>query len=309
MQHRPLPQLQQLFLTDGGLETDMIFSRGVDLPFFASITMLQSTEGRELLKAYFRSYLGIAAERGVGFLLESASWRGSPAWAEPLGLTPSELDALNVASVELLHELRQEFAPAGIPIVISACIGPRGDGYDPGRIMGPEEAEEYHRHQAHVLASAEPDMLSALTINNLNEAIGITRAVATTALPFALSFTVETDGNLPSGEQLGSAINAVDAATDGYPAYYMINCAHPTHFRNTLDGHNGWVDRVQGMRANASSCSHAELDVMTELDAGDPVALANEYRTIRDRHPQINVLGGCCGTDLRHVEAIAQRCI
>src|SRR5690606_6970784 len=139
--------------------------------------------------------------------------------------------------------------------------------------------------------------------------IGITRAVATTALPFALSFTVETDGNLPSGEQLGSAINAVDAATDGYPAYYMINCAHPTHFRNTLDGHNGWADRVQGMRANASSCSHAELDVMTELDAGDPVALANEYRAIRDRHPQINVLGGCCGTDLRHVEAIAQRCI
>ena len=309
MSRSALPQLEQLFLTDAGLETDMIFNRGVDLPCFASITLLRTADGRELLREYFRPYLSLAASHSTGFILESASWRASPDWAKPLGLTGGELDELNVASVELLHELRREFAPSGIPIVVSACIGPRGDGYDPGQIMGPAEAEEYHGHQASVLASAKPDMLSAFTINNLNEAIGLTRAAARTRLPFALSFTVETDGRLPTGDALQDAIEAVDAATDSYPAYYMINCAHATHFADQLAESEGWVRRLRGIRANASRCSHAELDGMSELDAGDPLDLGRRYRALRTRLPQLNVLGGCCGTDHRHVRAIAAECL
>jgi len=304
-----LPQLDRLFLTDAGLETDLIFNRRVDLPCFASVTLLRTQGSQELLRQYFRQYLGLAVSHRVGFVLESATWRASSDWAERLGLTVEELDSLNVSAIELLHQLRGEFAPAGIPIVVSACMGPRGDGYDPGHIMSVADAEAYHGHQAHVLASAQPDMLSAFTINNLNEAIGMTRAVARTGLPFALSFTVETDGRLPTGDPLGAAIEAVDAATAGYPAYYMVNCAHPTHFADRLNPADPWASRIQGIRANASRCSHAELDAMTELDAGDPAELARHYRVLRARLPQLNVLGGCCGTDHRHVAAIADECI
>jgi len=305
----PLPQIDRLFLTDAGLETDLIFNHGIDLPFFASIALIRTDSGQRALKDYFRPYLELATRYGTGFVLESASWRASPDWAEPLGLTQAELDALNVASVGLLHELRDEFAHSGSPILVSGCMGPRGDGYDPGRIMSSAEAEDYHSHQAAILVSAGPDMLSVLTMNNVNEAIGITRAAATTALPFVLSFTVETDGRLPAGDPLGAAIDAVDAATGGYPTYYMINCAHPSHFATTLDEDADWVRRIQGIRANASRCSHAELDAMTELDAGDPADLALRYRALRARHPQIQVLGGCCGTDHRHIEAIARECL
>lgn len=305
----PLAQFDGLFLTDAGLETDFIYNRGIDLPYFASIALLRTESGRQALKDYFRAYLELAVLHGAGFVLESASWRASPDWAEPLELTLAELDALNVASVELLHELRDDFALLGSPILVSGCMGPRGDGYDPGRIMTPAEAADYHSHQAAILSSARPDMLSAFTMNNVNEAIGITRAAAATTRPFILAFTVEIDGRLPTGDSLSSAIETVDAATGCYPAYYMVNCAHPEHFATTLDQEADWVMRIRGIRANASRCSHAELDAMTELDAGNPRDLALSYRALRARHPQIQVLGGCCGTDLRHVEAIARECL
>jgi homocysteine S-methyltransferase len=306
---RALPQLERLFLTDGGLETDLIFNHGVDLPCFASIVLLRSEEGRERLREYFRGYLALAARHGTGFILESATWRASPDWAGPLGLQVAELDRLNGAAIALLHELRQEYTGAQIPLVVSACIGPRGDGYDPGTLMSPEEAEAYHSHQARVLASARPDMLSAFTINNLPEAIGVTRAAARTGLPFALSFTVETDGRLPTGERLRAAIDAVDTATGGYPAYYMVNCAHPAHFAEELRGDGEWLGRVRGVRANASTCSHAELDAMTSLDAGDPLDLGRRYAELGTRLPALRVIGGCCGTDRRHVQAIAEACV
>ncbi len=304
-----LPQLDRVFLTDGGLETDLIFNREVDLPCFASIVLLSSEDGRSVLKDYFRAYLAVAARTGAGFILESATWRASPDWAEPLGITAAELDRLNVQAIELLHELRRDSANTAGPILVSGCIGPRGDGYDPGRIMNVEEAETYHAHQAMVLASARPDMLSALTINNVNEAIGITRAAERTGLPFALSFTVGTDGRLPTGESLAAAIEAVDHATGSYPAYYMINCAHPTHFANALSEHGPTVRRIRGIRANASRCSHAELEAMTTLDSGNPADLGARYRRLREMHPQLTILGGCCGTDVRHVDAIASACL
>ena len=304
-----LPQRGRLFVTDAGLETDLIYNHGVEIPHFASIALLQTDEGRGHLDRYFRSFIELAKRLGTGCLLESASWRGSADWTSALGLKLDELAALNRKSVEQLTELRDEYAVDGTSVLVSGCIGPRGDGYDPVRIMTPAEAEAYHSWQASALASAGPDLLSAITMTNAEEAIGIARAAEKLGLLVVISFTVETDGRLPSGQALGSAINAVDQATNGYPAYFMINCAHPTHFSAILDDGNGWTGRIGGVRANASRCSHAELDAMTELDAGDPAELASLYASLRSRLPGINVVGGCCGTDIRHVTAIAERCV
>jgi homocysteine S-methyltransferase len=304
---RTLPQLERLFLTDGGIETDLIYNRGIDLPFFSSINLLRSAEGREAVEEYFRSYLDLARRLGIGFELVSASWRASPDWAAEFGLTQDELDRLNGESVAMLRDLRS--AHPDVTTVITGCIGPRGDGYDPGRIMSAEEAQDYHRRQVFTFASAGADMIGAITITNVPEAIGIARAAKALDVPAYISFTVETDGCLPTGDTLDAAIAAVDEATDGYPSYFMVNCAHPDHFTGALLNGGAAIGRIQGMRANASRCSHAELDAMTELDDGNPEELARMYRQIRESLPGITVLGGCCGTDLRHIAAIADACL
>lgn len=308
MGHISLPQLDRPFLTDAGLETDILFNWGIDLPHFASITLLQTGDGRRALKDYYRGFLQLAERMGCGMILESATWRASPEWAGPLGISDADLDQLNRDAVQLLLSLREDYGAAVPDIVVSGCIGPRGDGYDPGRIMSVAEAEDYHRHQAGILASVGVDMLSAITMTNIPEAIGIARAARTLA-PVAISFTVETDGRLPTGDRLADAVAAVDDATDAYPAYYMINCAHPTHFATALEPGTKWPSRIRGVRANASRCSHAELDAMTELDAGDIAELAALHVDLCRRHPNINILGGCCGTDLRHITAIAEACL
>ncbi len=305
----PLPQLSRPFLTDAGLETDFVFNRGIDLPHFASVTLLRTEEGRNALDDYFRDFLNLAERKGSGFILESATWRASLDWAEPLGLSGSELDSLNRAAVAMLVRLREEYRAKVPDIVVSGCIGPRGDGYDPGTIMAVDEAEAYHLHQAQVLSSAGADMLSAITMTNVPEAIGVAQAARGLGASVAISFTVETDGRLPTGDSLAQAVSSVDEATGGYPAYFMINCAHPTHFSTSLEEGAEWTSRIRGVRANASRCSHAELDAMTELDTGNPAEFADLHRDLRERFPQINVLGGCCGTDLRHVTAIAEACL
>lgn len=305
--HSPLPQLERLFLADAGLETDMIFNRGQDLPVFSAVTLVRSDEGRRELEDYFRGFLDLARASGTGCLLESATWRASSDWALAINATPDELDRLNTQAVAAMEPLRAEFQD--LPVVISGCIGPRGDGYDPGRIMTPKEALTYHRRQAQALAAGKPDMLSAITMTNIPEAIGIARAAEEVSLPVAIAFTVETDGRLPAGDTLKHAIQAVDEATGAYPAYFMINCAHPTHFRDGLEGAGAWTDRIRGIRANASRCSHAELDQATELDIGDPRELGQLYRELRERLPRLTVLGGCCGTDLRHLREIAAACV
>jgi S-methylmethionine-dependent homocysteine/selenocysteine methylase len=305
----PLPQLDRLFLTDGGLETDLIYNHGLELPGFSAAMLLRKAEGRAALDRYFRAYLDLARRARTGFVLESASWRANADWAPQLGVTPTELDRLSGESVAMLKALKAEYEGPDLPIVVSGCIGPRGDGYVPGSLMGQREAADYHLRQAAALAAAGPDLLSAMTINNIPEAIGIARAAEKVGLPVAISFTVETDGRLPTGDSLGAAIQMVDRATASYPAYFMINCAHPSHFAPALAKGGSWTRRVQGLRANASRCSHAELEAMTELDAGDPHQLAEDYRRLRERFPQIKVLGGCCGTDRRHVAAIAEACL
>ena len=198
-----LPQLERLFLTDAGLETDILFNRGIDLPHFASITLLQTADGRQALQDYYRGFLELARRMGTGLVLESATWRSSPDWAEPLGLSLAELDALNADAISMLIALREEYRSDASPIIVSGCIGPRGDGYDPGRIMSVDEAQAYHAHQAQIFRSAGVDMIAAITMTNIPEATGLARAAKARDVPVAISFTVETDGNLPTGDTLG----------------------------------------------------------------------------------------------------------
>lgn len=302
-----LPQLKGgLFLTDGGIETTLIFLEGLDLPYFAAFDLLKDGEGTATLRAYYRRHAEIARRRGLGFILESATWRASPDWAEKLGYSRQDLERVNREAIELLHGLRAELETPSSPMVVSGCIGPRGDGYDPGRCMTVREAHDYHAFQAKVFAAAGADMVTAITMTNVPEAIGVARAAVAAGLPVAISFTVETDGKLPAGDTLEAAVEAVDGASEVPPVYYMVNCAHPTHFAQVLNG--GWTGRLRGLRCNASSRSHAELDEAPDLDAGDPLELGAQYRDLRRRLPQLNVLGGCCGTDHRHIEQIGLAC-
>jgi S-methylmethionine-dependent homocysteine/selenocysteine methylase len=294
-----------VFLTDGGIETTLIFDDGFELPDFAAFTLLDQPDGRDALVRYFESYIAVARRDEVGIVLETPTWRASADWAARLGLTVDELDAVNRDAVELLHELRGRYATPETPIVVSGCIGPRGDGYLVESVMSPEEARTYHALQAEVFAAAGADLVTAITMTYVDEAIGLAEAARQAGLPVVISFTVETDGTLPSGQALGEAIEAVDVATGSYPAYYMVNCAHPTHFAHVFEGSPAWVGRVGGVRANASKMSHAELDEAEELDTGDPNELADRYRELRDAVPSLRVVGGCCGTDHRHIDAIS----
>lgn len=304
-----LPQLgTHLFLTDGGLETTLIFDDGLDLPHFAAFHLLRDRKGRDALVRYYERYIAIAKADGLGFILESPTWRASTDWGGKLGYSPSAIAAVNRQSIELMHDLRAKHESRTTPIVVSGCVGPRGDGYDPGQVMSAAEAEAYHTHQISTFAQAGADMTAAITMTNTNEAIGVARAAATAGLPVAISFTLETDGRLPTNQTLAEAIAEVDAATGAYPAYYMINCAHPTHFEGVMPTEASWTKRIRGLRANASRRSHQELNDAPDLDAGDPIELGGQYRDLLCRHPQINVLGGCCGTDHRHVESISQAC-
>ncbi|MDX2167794.1 MAG: homocysteine S-methyltransferase family protein [Deltaproteobacteria bacterium] len=303
-----LPQLgTELFLTDGGLETTLVFLEGHELPCFAAFDLLKRDGGPEALRKYFRSYAALARAYGVGLVLETATWRANPDWAEKIGYDAAALAEANRQAVALVEDVRRDYDDPHTPVVVSGCIGPRGDGYRPDAFMREDEAEQYHATQARVLADAGADLISAITMTYAEEAIGVTRAARAAGMPVAISFTVETDGRLPSGETLAAAIARTDAATDAAPAYYMINCAHPTHFADALED-GDWLTRLRGIRANASTKSHAELDAATELDIGSPSELGVHYKVLRRRLPHLTILGGCCGTDQRHIEAIAKAC-
>lgn len=304
-----MSDLENPFLTDGGMETTLIFQEGIELPHFASITLMQTEQGREVLRDYFRSYLKLAETYQTGFVLESVTWRASADWASPLGISESQLQRLNEQSIQLLDELRAEFSDLQSPLLLSGCVGPRGDGYQPGKMMTADEAENYHRWQIQHLVQGQPDLITAMTLSYKEEAIGIARAAQSKDIPVVLSFTLETNGSLPSGELLPDVVRQVDKATDGYPLYYMINCAHPSHFLHIFEEQGEWMKRIQGLRTNASTKSHAELDESTELDIGDPQQLGRDHLPLMSFLNNMKVLGGCCGTDLRHVDAIARNCI
>jgi S-methylmethionine-dependent homocysteine/selenocysteine methylase len=306
-----LPQLgDRLFLTDGGLETTLVFHDKMDLPCFASFPLLDSEAGRKRLRDYYARYAMIAVNSRHGFVLEAPTWRANPDWGRKLGYDLSALDDVNRRAIALMEDIRRQHADAACPMVISGNLGPRGDGYHADFAMTPKSAQDYHARQIEVFASTAADMIAAFTMTYPDEAVGIVRAADAAGLPAAISFTLETDGRLPSGDTLADAVARVDDATSGAAAYYMINCAHPTHFERELDdgGDDAWLSRIRGVRANASKRSHAELDNSTDLDDGDPAELGREIAALRRTLPHLAVLGGCGGTDHRHVEEIGLSC-
>lgn len=298
-----------MFIGDGGLETVMIYREGIDLPEFASFALLRSRAGRAALRRYYEAFIELAAAHGAGFTFDTPTWRASERWGRKLGYSPSEIEDVNREAVSFAAETIAGSGEADVPIAICGTIGPEGDGYHPERGLSPEQAESYHSSQVRVFAAEGVDMVSAYTLTYAEEAIGIVRAAVAAGLPISISFTVETDGRLPSGELLCEAVERLDAETEAGALYLMINCAHPSHFVAELEGGGAWLDRIGGIRANASRKSHAELDGAAELDSGDPGELGLEYGALAPLLSNLRVLGGCCGTDLRHIAEICQRCL
>jgi S-methylmethionine-dependent homocysteine/selenocysteine methylase len=300
-----LPQLaDRVFLTDTGIETTLIFRDGYDLPHFAAVTLLRDEAGCQHLDRYFLDHADVAAQSGTGFILESATWRASPDWGSLLGYGDSTLAEANRLAIERLIDLRSRL---DMDVVVSGCIGPRADGHDGTAPMTAQQARDYHAEQVQTFAGTDADMVHAMTITYPDEAVGLVLAAQEAQIPVAISFTVETDGALPDGTGLGEAIERVDSETGGTAAYYAINCAHPTHFAHVLNPDAAWTQRLRGIRANASRLSHAELDESDSLDSGDPAELGAQYADLRTTCPNITILGGCCGTDVRHLRAIADR--
>lgn len=303
-----LPQLSgDIFLTDGGLETTLIFHENETLPEFASFVLLENKDGREKLREYYYKYMNLAQKYKMGFVLESPTWRTNKDWGVKLGYSSDQLANFNKKSIELLEEIREVYRDTISDIVISGCVGPRGDGYSSEISMTIKEAEDYHSVQIRTFRETEADMVTGSTIPYIAEGVGIALAAKSAGMPVVISFTVETDGKLPSGETLKDAIKQVDLATDFAPEYYMINCAHPTHFIDILDG--DWTKRIRAVRANASTKSHTELDEAIELDDGNPQEFSLNHIELMKKLQNLNVFGGCCGTDHRHVEEISKALI
>jgi S-methylmethionine-dependent homocysteine/selenocysteine methylase len=296
-----LPQLSGLpVVNDGGLETDLIYHRGVDLPDFAAFPLVDLVAGRELLRDYYGEYVEIARRAGTALQLDTPTWRASPDWGDRLGYSPRDIRRVNRDAVALVDGLRQEARLD--TLLISGCVGPRGDGYVAGVVVNPDDAAAYHAPQVEAFAEAGADLVTVLTLTGTGEAVGIVHAARAVGLPVAVSFTVELDGRLPDGTPLPDAVAAVDA--EGGPDYFMLNCAHPTHIARGLTDDGEWRLRIRGLRANASTLSHAELDAATELDDGNPLELARAQDALRPRLRNLALVGGCCGTDSRHVAAM-----
>ena len=305
MRIQRLADTHRFFLSDGGLETYLIFDKGYDLPCFSAAVLLDTEQGRADLAAYFERFIAIAKSSGRGFILDAPTWRAGTAWAGPLGQTLRQVMDTNAHAVSFVSDLRAKHETDDCPILINGLVGPAGDAYAPDTAISAQDALLIHAPQIHALGSAGVDMISAMTLTHAPEAIGIVQAAKEIDVPIVIAFTVETDGRLPSGQPLGEAIADVDAATNSGPIYYMINCAHPDHFRDVLDANAAWTQRIGGIRSNASRMSHAELDEAEVLDDGDPVELGQLSADLIARLPNIRVVGGCCGTDHRHVSCIA----
>ena len=296
-----LPGVAVGWVTDGGLETDLIFHRGIDLPDFASFPLLEDEGGRAMLLDYYRGYAEVAARAGAGLLLETPTWRANGDWGARLGYDAGALHRVNGDAVTFLRDLAAEVDITDVLVV--GVVGPRGDGYLAGDLEADRYAD-YHRPQLVAFAEAGADLATAYTLTTVAEATGIVRAAQDVGLPVGISFTVETDGRLPDGTALGEAIESLDAATAGAAAHLLVNCAHPDHVSPGIDPAAPWVTRIAGLRLNSSRLSHAELDEADELDEGDLSDLADRTRALAGALPAVRIIGGCCGTDSRHVAAM-----
>lgn len=298
-------QTGDIFLTDGGTETWLMYKRGFKLKEFSAFHLLNDERSAQAVREYYMAFANIAAMLGTPFIFDSLTYRASRDWGALLGYSTEGLAEMNHKCIELYRECAAEAGLAAENTVISGCIGPKGDAYRTNLDLTAENAESYHREQIDTFKAASADIVTALTLNSTHEAIGIARASAKAGIPSVISFTIEKDRKLRSGETLKQAIETVDAETANAPAYYMINCSHPVDFGPALTS-EPWANRIRGLRANASTSDHGTLCQLGHLEEGNPDELAAQYVDIRTAHPKMNVFGGCCGTDYVHVEKIGR---
>ncbi len=287
------------FLVYAGTGTDLIFNHGVELPGFASFPLLENPETRAILAQQMRDLVELSADMGLGCILDAPTWMANADRAAPLGYDAERLRAVNKDGVALMEEVRQ--GSGRDDVLVSACIGPRYDPYADIPPISVGQARAYHNAQLSALKETSVDLVTGYTFNRTGEAAGCILASQDIGLPIIMSLVVETDGCLADGTPLIDAIDQIEAQTDGSALFYMVNCAHPTHFADVIKAH----PRLKGVVANASSCSHAELDEAEELDDGDPVQLGQEIAAAMRDNPSIQVFGGCCGTDMRHLKQMA----
>ncbi len=304
---RRLPEANdRLFLTEAGIETTMMYKKDWEFRHFCLFELLQNDRFVDDLRTYHTGLIEVAVEHKVGHLLDGVHYRASPDWGALLGMSEQQLADLTAKGIEIYSELSQEYATEDTPIPVGCCIGPRGDAYNADLVMSAEEAEEYHSVQIATAKSAGADFISALTFNHIEEAIGITRAASAAEIPIIMSFSLGREAVLKTGPTIGDAIEAVEVATDRAPLFYMINCNHPIDFAPAIAAPGRWIDRLKGVRPNASSLDHGILCKLGHLEEGDPIELGQQMGDLARRFPQLNVFGGCCGTDRPHMEQIAK---
>lgn len=287
----PAPRPGVRYLTEGGPETEIIYRFGHDLPEFAMYPLLDDEAAVADLTTMYTAYLEVAARHGFVPLMSGLDYRASADSAGKLGISPARLADYQRRAIDFLRAVARPFEDRFPELYVAGVVGPRGDAYGTGGTMTAEEAEEYHSAQIATLRECGVDLVSAMTFNNVPEAVGVARAAHRAGLPLSMSFMVNAEGRINSGPTLAEAIQAVDGeAGDARPDFYGINCSHPVEFSAALDG-GPWLDRIRSLRPNASTAEKQALCESDELDAGDPVELGGQARDISTRLPQVDIWG------------------
>ena len=301
------PRLDNKFyLTEGGSETEIMYKWGFELPEFEMYPLLDNPQADEIIRNMFRRYFEVAAQHDTGMLLNGHDYRASPDWGAKLGYSPEALRNMQHRVIDFLDGMRAEYADRVSDVYIAACIGPRGDAYGSGGEITADEAEDYHSVQLKNLDGTAADMAVAATFNNVPEAIGVIRAANGAGRPIGVSLTLTPEGRLRSGPGLGEAIETIDEATDGGAAWFGTNCSHPLEFEPALAEQGPWLDRLRYIRPNAARMDKIALCSLGHLEDGDPVELGGQMGEVARRLPRADIIGGCCGTDERHLSEIAR---
>ena len=308
--HQSFPPQQEgrFYLSEGGTETELMYKYGFELPHFATFPLLENPDAVSRMREMFRSYLEVAAKYKICALMGGLDYRASPDWGELLGYSPGGLAEANIQSIEFLREIADEYASEIPVILIQGLIGPRGDAYERNETITENEAEDYHSVQLETLKKAGVDLALALTFNNIPESIGVARAAAKIGVPLGISLTLDSTSKLSSGQSLVEAITTIDKETDQSPEFYSINCSHPVEYEPAIEP-GEWINRVRGVRPNASKMDKIALCKIGHLEEGDPVELGELCGDLARRYPHMDVWGGCCGTWNSHLDEIAKNVI
>lgn len=301
----PLQKKGCFYLSEGGTETELMYKYGFELPHFAMFPLLDNPDAESRMREMFGSYLEVAAKYKTGALMGGLDYRASPDWGELLGYSPDGLAEANLQSIDFLRDIAKEYVSAVPDILIQGLIGPRGDAYERNETITENEAEDYHCVQLETLKKADVDLALAITFNNIPESIGVARAAAKIGVPLAISLTLDSASKLNSGPGLVEAITTIDRETGRSPAFYLINCSHPVEYEPAI-GPGDWINRVRGVRPNASKMEKIALCKIGHLEEGDPVELGALCGDLARRYPHMDVWGGCCGTWSRHLDEIAK---